>query len=129
MAIHEGKRIVLFLNGTELGFQDSVTLNIDADMLELAADSDGYRQYLPDKIVGSISCSGLAGIVNGQIDNFSLANALKNRTMLSFNVDFETTGQSITGNCFCSNWSLNGDATGYGTYSATLQITGNFNIG
>lgn len=129
MAIHEGKRIVLFLDGTELGFQDSVTLNIDSDMLELAADANGYREYLPDKIGGSISCSGLAGIVNGMIDNFSLGNALKNRTLLAFNITYEQTGQAITGNCYCSNWSPNGDATGYGTYSATLQITGNFNIG
>ena len=128
MAIHKGKYIILYLSGSEVGFQDSCSLQANKEMIELAATSDGSRRYLPNKQDYSISCSGLMGIENGSIAGKSLLTALKNGTSMSFKIEFETTGEEITGTCYCDSWSNGADATGYGTYSANLVITGDINI-
>ena len=129
--IHRGIFIVLSVDDVEVGYSDSCTLDVQAELLEKTPDSGGYRSYVSNLKGGTISTSGLVPIDRVEADNsyLNLFFNLQAGTVVALKMQLS---ESITTRFECNaivdSFSLNGDATGYATYSASFTITGLFNF-
>ena len=121
----EGTYIVLFLDGVELANQDSFTLNSETEEIELAADSEGYADFTPDKISYMINVTG----ITAKTPDKTLFNALNNRTVLNAAVKFEqdVNNSQMTYTCFCKTFQKTSEVKGYSTFSASFRVKGKIN--
>ncbi|WP_044200646.1 hypothetical protein [Flammeovirga sp. OC4] len=120
--LHEGKFIILSLDGEELANQDSMTLNSQAKEIEVLSTFYGSAQFIIDTVSHFITCTGLTA----KNPDKKLFNALKNRTLMNFASAFEQSEgySTIVGECYCTNYQLTSEVKGYSTFSATLRVTG-----
>jgi len=129
--IHIGKNIILWssING-DIAAQDSATFNINNELIELAANSDGFRRYTTGKKDATISLSGLL-LINPELFEVdysikSLFDVITRNVNEDFFIRYEITqtGEKIEIPVLITSFVLNGDSTGYATYSAEFKGNG-----
>lgn len=128
-SIHKGKNIVLWSNfWGAIASQDSATMNFDADLIELAADENGFRRYTKGKKGVSISLSGLMlineGLIAASIKGIYDELVSVEDDFFELRYEFTATGEYIKIPCLVERFAPNGDGTGYATYSATFKGSG-----
>ncbi len=127
--VHLGENIILWSSSAgDFAYQDSCSIDFNQELIELTATQGGQRRYTKGKRDARISLTGLLAINNFLIDNsiknlFDLYNSLDDN-IITIKFEYATTGEYIEAPCIIQSFNYSGDSTGYGTYSATLQVTG-----
>ena len=127
--IHKGKNIVLYSSfWGDIAMCDSCSVSFNQELIETAATTNGARQYVKGKRDATVSSSGLLLINDGLIDTSitGMYNEITDNEDDVFLIRFEftQTGQYIQCPCLISSLEYNGESTGYGTWSASFQVTG-----
>ena len=122
------KHILVYKDGTALGYQSNGTLNISADTIDVATkETGGWGEVLPGTKSWSIDVDGLMSYAGTDTDNGgqTLADAIINDTLLTVSWETDTTGDvTYSGDVYVSSLQLGGSNNEGATYSGTMDGVG-----
>ena len=129
-----GKKVVLYLNGVFLAYQDSVTINISKTFINLLKDDDGFTRTKPISKSYTIDFSGLIfadefyKLNIEDIVNFFVLNDLR----LTIKMEFETQPgyyKAFRGYGYISSLQANADYQGISSFSGNFKGDGGLTFG
>lgn len=123
-----GKRIGVYEDGNLIGLSTNCALDIECDMVEVAAGDSRGKAYRAGRYSWRVSVEALLGTNQWMIE--SLADSLMYGNLLSIAFGMGGVDESInyTGNAYVTSLSMNAPVDGYVSCSVTLQGCGELMI-
>ena len=117
--ILKGSFIIVYLDGTELAYQDSCTVSEQVGEIPVLSTLAGFQSYIPNEHEITISCSGLRGVGNED----ELQSFVRNRTILVLEVRFEEIVKTERYEAFITRLVRSSEAEQYATFNAQFRVT------